>query len=151
MSEQLQLRSGSSANIAAFTGAAAECVVDSTNNRLVLQDGATAGGWPAAKLAEVMTLAMCVEQTPLSASGSILGPGLTRITTPGITVTLPSTWAFPSALPIMLKEWTGNSSPNITVSSGVNIDGLSTGLIITVPKQLVALYWSTALTAWIIG
>ena len=55
MSEQLQLRRGTSAQVAAFTGAQGETVVDTTNNRLVVNDGSTAGGWPAAKLAEVIT------------------------------------------------------------------------------------------------
>ncbi len=151
MSEQLQLRSGSAADIAAFTGAAAECVVDATNNRLVLQDGATAGGFPAAKLAEVVTVAMCAEQAPLSASGTIAGPGLTRVTTAGITVTLPSTWSSPPILPVLIKDWTGSSSPNITIASGVAIDGASSSISLTLPKQLVALYWSTALTAWVLG
>jgi len=41
--------------VAAFTGAAGETVVDTTNNRLVVQDGALAGGYPAAKLSEVIT------------------------------------------------------------------------------------------------
>ncbi|MGA2492052.1 MAG: hypothetical protein ABSF67_03775 [Roseiarcus sp.] len=55
MSEQLQLRRGAASQIAAFTGAQGELVVDTTNNRAVVNDGATAGGWPAAKLAEVIT------------------------------------------------------------------------------------------------
>jgi hypothetical protein len=53
MSEQLQLRRGTAAQVAVFTGAQGEVVVDTTNNRLVLQDGATAGGIPIAKLSEV--------------------------------------------------------------------------------------------------
>jgi hypothetical protein len=55
MTEQLQLRRGAAAQVAAFTGAQGELVVDTTNNRAVVSDGATAGGWPAAKLAEVIT------------------------------------------------------------------------------------------------
>ena len=55
MSEQLQLRRGTAANIAASTGAQGEVFADTTNNRLVLQDGATAGGFAAAKLSEVVT------------------------------------------------------------------------------------------------
>jgi hypothetical protein len=54
MSEQLQLRRGTVAQVAAFTGAQGEVVVDTTNNRLVVQDGATAGGVAAAKLAEIV-------------------------------------------------------------------------------------------------
>ena len=55
MSEQLQLRRGTSAQVAAFTGAQGEVVMDTTNNRLVINDGSTAGGWAAAKLSEVVT------------------------------------------------------------------------------------------------
>jgi hypothetical protein len=56
MSTQVQLRRDSAANVAAFTGRPGEVIVDTTNNRLCLQDGATAGGFPAAKLSEVVTL-----------------------------------------------------------------------------------------------
>jgi hypothetical protein len=52
MSEQLQLRAGAATQVAAFTPASAECVVDTTNNRICVGDGATAGGWPAAKLGD---------------------------------------------------------------------------------------------------
>ena len=55
LSEQLQLRRGTSTQVATFTGAQGEAVMDTTNNRLVVNDGSTAGGWPAAKLAEVIT------------------------------------------------------------------------------------------------
>lgn len=54
MSEQLQLRRGTAAQVAAFTGAQGEVVVDTTNNRLVVQDGTTGGGFAAAKLAEIV-------------------------------------------------------------------------------------------------
>ena len=54
MSEQLQLRRGTASQVAAFTGAQGEVVVDSTNNRLVVQDGATAGGFAAARLNELL-------------------------------------------------------------------------------------------------
>jgi Major tropism determinant N-terminal domain len=47
MTEQLQLRRGTAAQVAAFTGAQGEVVIDTTNQRVVVNDGATAGGWPA--------------------------------------------------------------------------------------------------------
>jgi len=50
---QVQYRRGTQAQMAAFTGAAGEMNVDTTNNRIVVQDGTTAGGWPAAKLSEI--------------------------------------------------------------------------------------------------
>ena len=52
---QVQYRRGTASQVAAFTGAQGELVVDTTNNRVVVQDGATAGGFAAAKLAEVVT------------------------------------------------------------------------------------------------
>src|SRR6185437_6015645 len=53
---QVQYRRGTSTQIASFTGAAGELAVDTTNNRVVVQDGSTAGGFPAAKLSEVLAL-----------------------------------------------------------------------------------------------
>ena len=42
----VQWRGGSSAQISGFTGAAREAVVDTTKKTIVVQDGATAGGFP---------------------------------------------------------------------------------------------------------
>ncbi|MGA2893770.1 MAG: hypothetical protein ABSE22_12935 [Xanthobacteraceae bacterium] len=53
---QVQYRRGSASQVAGFTGAQGELVVDTTNNRVVVQDGATAGGFPAAKLSDVGTI-----------------------------------------------------------------------------------------------
>jgi hypothetical protein len=50
---QVQYRRGTAAQVASFTGAQGELIVDSTNSRIVVQDGVTAGGWPAAKLSEI--------------------------------------------------------------------------------------------------
>src|SRR6185437_9488801 len=53
---QVQYRRGTSTQIASFTGAAGELAVDTTNSRVVVQDGSTAGRFAAAKLSEVATL-----------------------------------------------------------------------------------------------
>ena len=74
MSEQLQLRRGTAAQVAAFTGAQGEVVVDTTNNRLVVQDGTTAGGFAAAKLAEVV---------PAGGSGQVAALGIGTAADPG--------------------------------------------------------------------
>jgi hypothetical protein len=50
---QIQFRRGSAAQTATFTGAPGEVVVDTTNNRVVVQDGATAGGWPSARVIDL--------------------------------------------------------------------------------------------------
>ena len=55
MSEQLQLRRGAASQVTSGTPAQGEPWVDTTNNRICIGDGSTAGGWPAAKLAEVVT------------------------------------------------------------------------------------------------
>jgi hypothetical protein len=54
--EQVQLRRGTAAQVAAFTGAAGELVVDTTNNRLSLADGATAGGILIPRLVDIALL-----------------------------------------------------------------------------------------------
>ncbi|MFZ1961432.1 MAG: hypothetical protein WAU63_09320 [Methylovirgula sp.] len=56
---QVQVRRGTASQVGTFTGAQGELVVDTTDNRVVVQDGATAGGFPAAKLSE---------------AGSVMGP-----------------------------------------------------------------------------
>lgn len=54
MSVQVQLRRDTAANIAsAAAGAQGEAWIDTTNNRLVVNDGTTVGGFPAAKLSDV--------------------------------------------------------------------------------------------------
>ncbi len=55
MSVQVKRRRDTAANLGSFAGAQAELIVDTTNNRVQVHDGVTAGGWPAAKLAEVLT------------------------------------------------------------------------------------------------
>ena len=55
MSVEVKRRRDTAANLAGFVGAQAELLVDTTHNRIQVHDGATPGGWPAAKLAEVVT------------------------------------------------------------------------------------------------
>jgi hypothetical protein len=55
MSVQVRRRRDTAANVAAYAGAQGELIVDTTNNRVTIHDGATPGGFAAAKLAEVLT------------------------------------------------------------------------------------------------
>ena len=55
MSIQVRRRREAASFLANFTGAQGELIVDTTNNRVQVHDGATPGGWPAAKLAEALT------------------------------------------------------------------------------------------------
>ncbi|MEX1084179.1 MAG: hypothetical protein WEC82_07655, partial [Xanthobacteraceae bacterium] len=54
MAKAIQRRRGTSAEHSSFTGLAGELTIDTTNKRVVLHDGATAGGIPAAKLSEAI-------------------------------------------------------------------------------------------------
>ena len=56
MSVQVKHRGDTATNLAAFTPAQREIVVDTTNNRMIVGDGSTSGGWPAAKLSEIPSL-----------------------------------------------------------------------------------------------
>lgn len=53
MSVQVKRRRDTATNVAAYAGAQGELIVDTTNNRVTVHDGATAGGFAAAKLSEV--------------------------------------------------------------------------------------------------
>jgi Major tropism determinant N-terminal domain len=50
---QVQLRRGTAAQVAVFTGAPGEVTPDMTNKRLYLHDGTTVGGIPQASAADV--------------------------------------------------------------------------------------------------
>ncbi|WP_018265566.1 hypothetical protein [Methylosinus sp. LW4] len=52
MTAEIKHRRGDATQLAAFTPAAGEIVVDTTNNRAVVGDGSRAGGYPAARLDE---------------------------------------------------------------------------------------------------
>jgi len=54
MADQLQLRRGTTAQIATFTGAQGEIVVDTDKDTIVVQDGATPGGFPLASESAVV-------------------------------------------------------------------------------------------------
>lgn len=64
MSVQVKRRREAAAFLAGFTGAQGELIVDTTNNRVQVHDGATAGGFPAAKLAEVLQSANNLSDLP---------------------------------------------------------------------------------------
>lgn len=69
---QIQFRRGSAAQMTTFTGAPGEVVVDTTNNRLVVHDGATAGGFAAAKLSEALSNLPLNLQLNASVSSNLL-------------------------------------------------------------------------------
>ncbi|RBP15855.1 hypothetical protein DFR50_107125 [Roseiarcus fermentans] len=120
MSEQLQLRRGTAAQIAAFTGAQGEVVVDTTNNRLVLQDGATAGGYAAAKLSEV------VANTRTSIADASYAATATDRTiayvalTAARAVALPAASAYPTGTRLLVVDESGACSSSATLTLNAN-------------------------------
>jgi Major tropism determinant N-terminal domain len=83
MSEQLQLRRGTAAQVAANIPAQGEAWVDTDHNRLVIGDGATSGGWPAPRMVEVAQYAVGAKAVNANVVGDnamviLLPPGFTR-------------------------------------------------------------------------
>jgi hypothetical protein len=133
MTEQLQLRRGTASQVAAFTGAQGEVVVDTTNNRAVVNDGTTAGGWPLAKLAEVVTNTRVgvadANYTALSSDRLIAYTALTAARV----VTLCAASAYPTGARLMIVDESGASSTvkTITVAAAGSdaIDGAASFVI----------------------
>ena len=135
MSEQLQLRRGTSTQVAAFTGAQGETVMDTTNNRLVVSDGTTAGGWPAAKLAEVITNGRtAVTDTACTALTTDRLIAYATLTAARI-VSLPAASTYPTGTRLLIVDETGNCSTTKTLTITPNgtdaIDGATSAVINT--------------------
>ena len=78
MSTQVQYRRGSNVQVAAFTGALGELVIDTTNKVVVVNDGATAGGFPQVGLTSTQTITNKIYQgTSVSVTGNVTGGNLT--------------------------------------------------------------------------
>src|ERR1700719_5093592 len=83
---QVQLRRGTSAQVATFTGAQGEVVVDTTNNRAVVHDGTTQGGFALARRAEKQRAIHGSADLPVTADDVILN---VNVTSP-LTITVPA-------------------------------------------------------------
>ncbi len=75
MSVQVKRRREAASFLSTFTGAAGELVVDTTNNRVQVHDGATAGGFPAAKLSEISPLSALMVAAQGATHGSTIEIG----------------------------------------------------------------------------
>ena len=150
MSEQLQLRRGTAAQVAAFTGAAGETVIDTTNNRLVVNDGATVGGFAAAKLSEVVTnTRTAVSDAAYAALASDRMIAYTALTAARI-VTLSAASAYPTGTRLLVVDESGNASGANTITlnraGSDTIDG-ATSAAINVPYGFVGIE-SNGSNAW---
>jgi hypothetical protein len=133
VSTQVQLRRDTAANVAAFTGKVGEVVVDTTNNRLCLQDGVTAGGWPAAKLSEVVALGSTTLLAQASHGGGLSAGCLEQLVTlSGATtsssVDIPSGAIVLAVSNLVVAAITGATSYSCGVSGNVSQFGSSLGV-----------------------
>ena len=85
MSTQVQYRRGSGAQVAAFTGALGEMVVDTTNYVLNVADGVTVGGFSMVGVAATQTLTNKTLTAPVisgnaNITGNVIGTGAISIT-----------------------------------------------------------------------
>ncbi|MGO9390638.1 hypothetical protein [Rhodoblastus sp.] len=142
MSVQVKRRRDSAANVAAYTGAQGELIVDTTNDRLTVHDGATAGGFAAAKLSEVITNGRTpvsdVAYTVLATDRSVVYTALTAARA----IALPSAASFPTGTPLTIFDESGNCSTanalTITANGSDKINGASTAAVAT-PSGFIAL------------
>jgi hypothetical protein len=126
---QVQYRRGTASQVAGFTGAQGELVVDTTNNRVVVQDGATAGGFAAAKLAEVVTnTRTAVSDASYSALATDRNIAYTAITA-ARTVTLPAAANYPTGTRLLIFDESGSCSAanaiTVAIAGSDTIDGVA--------------------------
>jgi hypothetical protein len=142
LSEQLQLRRGTASQVSSFTGAQGETVMDTTNNRLVVNDGSTVGGWAAAKLTEVITNTRTAVSdaayTALATDRMIAYTALTAARA----VTLPASTAYPTGTRLLIVDESGACSVTktltITPNGSDTIDG-GASAVVNVPYGFIGL------------
>ncbi len=131
---QVQTRRDTAVNIAAATGAAGEIWVDTTNWRAVVNDGSTAGGFPAPTLAETLTN----YRTAVSDADYAIVPLTDRLVpytslTAARTITLCAASGYPTGTPLTIVDETGNCSAakaiTIARAGSDTIDGGTSTLI----------------------
>jgi Major tropism determinant N-terminal domain len=147
MSEQLQLRRGTAASIAALTGAQGEPWFDTTNNRLVMNDGSTEGGWPS-EIAH-RTVVSDANTTALVTDRMIAYTALTAARA----VSLPAAASYPPGSRLLVIDESGACSATKTISLTPNgsddIEGANTSAIIAAPYGFIALE-SNGIGGWFI-
>jgi hypothetical protein len=130
---QVQYRRGTASQVAAFTGAQGELVVDTTNNRVIVQDGVTAGGFAAAKLSEVVTnTRTAVSDANYTALVTDRNVAYTAVTA-ARTVTLPAAASYPTGTRLSVFDESGSCSAANSITAATagsdTIDGATSAII----------------------
>jgi hypothetical protein len=136
--------------LSTFTGRVGEIAIDTTNNRLIVQDGVTAGGWPAAKLSETVTnTRIAINDTAYSALTTDRTIAYTALTAARV-VTLPSASAYPTGTRLLVIDESGAcSSANTIALSHAGSDTINgaASAIISAPYGFAAVE-SNGSNAW---
>jgi len=134
MPTQLQLRRGTTAQTATFTGASGEVTVDTTQNVIVVHDNVTAGGWPAPTLAYTQAAFNTANNalantTNIFFAGNVTIPG--NLTVTGTTTTLNVNREIINTTEVVAGQLTANagivststSTGSLVVLGGAGISG----------------------------
>ncbi len=152
MSVQVKRRREAASYLAGFVGAQAELIVDTTNNRVQVHDGATPGGFAAAKLSETLTnTRTAVADAGYAALPSDRTIALTALTAPR-TVALPAATAFPTGTRLLVVDESGGCGPATKISvaaAGADRINGAAAVFIGVPYGFVALE-SNGVGKWVI-
>ena len=120
---QIQFRRGSAAQMATFTGAQGEVVVDTTNNRVVVHDGATAGGFPARTVVQRSITGS--GNLPIQAADDILNFNAASDLTPALPL---STTRY--GKPVTINNKPGSHTQTVGVTGSDTIDGLTSVAVV---------------------
>ena len=119
MSTQVQYRRGSAIQVAAFTGALGELVIDTTNKIVVVQDGATAGGFSQVGTTAVQTLTNKTLTSPILTTPNI---GVATGTSVSVTGNITGSYIFGNGSQLSGIDATqivsGTSNLKVTTSGG---------------------------------
>ena len=110
MSVQVKRRRDTASNVAPYTGAQGEIIVDTTNNRVTLHDGSTAGGWPHA-----LETRRAVDDANYTATATDRLVAYTALTA-SRTVTLPAAASYPSGAKLTFVDESGAASATLTIA-----------------------------------
>lgn len=132
---QLQHRRGSAAQVATFTGAQGEIVFDTTNNRLVAQDGATQGGFPAAKVTEINGQKYVLRTINLASAN----------TDNGFSISLPPPFTVYNVTGVFLSQ--ASATPSTSTTVGVFTATGAGGNVIVASNSTLALSSSSSMTS----
>jgi hypothetical protein len=152
MSVQVRRRRETASFLATFVGAQGELLVDTTNNRVQVHDGATAGGFSAAKLSEVVTnTRIAVADATYNAVSTDRTIAYTALTVSRI-VNLPAASTYPTGTQLLVVDEAGlcTAARTITIdAAGADLINGASVAVIALPYGFLAIE-SNGISKWTI-